>query len=210
MGRAFPRFLLSKSTQPKSKGTFIIHTLDPAFIAEPTFNEIRQIIDIHIVEVWQQGTYYSDKAREIADKEIPNWWKYSGIHDSCDPRDQVISKLSKLDFLRNVREHFTVEEAQQVIRIIFPNKAKNFYRGSTSYGIKHDFERISEMFNSDGIAKYCGNDVIKTALKLEGFKTKEEAPNSPNIFANLVEQEVKLIQSFGYYRVNHFNALETF
>lgn len=210
MGRAIPRFLLSKSTQSKSKGTFIIHTLDPQFIAEPEFDEIRQIIDCHIVEVFQGGTLYSDKAREIADKEIPTWWRYSGIHDSSDLRDKIIASLSKFVFLSNVEKEFTVEEAQEVLRIIFPTKAKNLNRSVDSYGIKHDFERISMLFNSGGKKKYCNNETIKKALAKEGFRTKQDSEGSPNVVANISEAELKLIRKIGFYRVNNIHGAEPF
>ena len=211
MARTYPRFLLSKASQSKSKGTFIIHTLEPPFIAEPLFNDLRQIIDVNILKVWEEDLLPFVKAGEIAEKEIPKWWKYSGIHDSSDPRDQLISKLSKLDFLRDYHSAFTVEEAQEVIKIVFPTKAKNFYHGSNSYGLKHNFERLSMLFIS-GLYKnkYCSNDTIKSALINEGFRTKQDSPNSPNIVANICEAEIKIIRKFGYYRVNNMANSEAF
>ncbi len=210
MGRAYPRFLLSKSTQAKSKGTFIIHTLNPAFIAEPEFNEIRQIVGVHIVEVFEKGTFYYDKAREIAYKEIPNWWKYSGIHDSYDSRDKIISGLSKLLFLNDRSKEFTVEEAREVLKIVFPTKAKNFCHEVTTYGIKHDFERISSLFNKSGDTKSCNNETIKEGLVLEGFNTKEQSPNSPNLIANLADAEVNRLRKMSFYRINNLTATDSF
>lgn len=210
MGRAYPRFLLSKSTQAKSKGTFIIHTLDPVFIAEPAFNEIRQIIDVHVVEVYQQGTFYFDKATQIADKEIPTWWKYSGIHDSCEPADKIISKLQKLDFLKRKESDYSIEEAQEVIKIVFPNKANAYNKNITSYGLKHCLERISQLFISENINKYCSNNTLKHALKLQGFKTKEDGPGSPNVIANISEKDLNIIEPIGFYRINNFGTTESF
>jgi hypothetical protein len=203
MGRAYPRFLLCKSTQPKSKGTFIIHTTDPQFIAEPEFNDARQIVSVHVIEAFQQGTFYYSKACEIADKEIPTWWKFSGIHDSCDSRDKLIASLAKLSFISNYREHYTIEEAREVIKVAYPTRAKNIYHGVNTYGIKHDFERISTLFNKSGQSKYCSNDTVIKALELEGFKTKLEEPGSPNFIANFSESEVNRMRKIGFYCVNN-------
>jgi hypothetical protein len=203
MGRAYPRFLLSKSTQAKSKGTFVIHTLDPQFIGELSFNDARQITDVHVIEAFHQGTYYYNKACEIAEKEIPNWWKYSGIHDSCDLRDKLIAGLSKLPFITNYKEHFTVEEAREIMKIAYTGRAKNLYYDVNTYGIKHDFERISTLFNKTGQSKYCSNDTIKEALELEGFKTKTDKTGSPNLIANFVESEVNRLRKIGFYSVNN-------
>ncbi len=209
MGRAYPRFLLSKSTQSKSKGTFIVHTLEPQFIAEPQFNDVRQLIDLHVIEVFKEGTFYRDQANEIAAKEIPNWWKFSGIHDSCDPRDKLIAGLSKLTFISNYREHF-VEEAREVIKLAFPTKAKNLNHDVTTYGIKHDFERISTLFIKTDSTKYCSNDTIKKALELEGFKTKVEEPGSPNLIANLAEAELNRFRKIAFYSANNRGTIGSF
>jgi hypothetical protein len=200
MGRYFPRFLLSRSTQAKSKGTFIIHTLDPGFIAEPTFDEARRIIDIHVVHVFEQGTFYQEKAKEIAEKEIQKWWKYSGIHDSCDPRDRLISKLSALSFLRDNSSQFTVDQATEVIKILYPTKAKRLNTDVSSYGIKHDLERLSLLFLPGLSTKYCSNDTIKEAFAKEGFKHSSDGPNE---FYNISEKECHLVRKIAFYLVNN-------
>lgn len=210
MGRAYPRFLLSKSTQSKSKGTFIVHTLDPQFVAEPEFNDARQIIGVHVIQAFQQGTHYYNKACEIAEKEIPNWWKFSGVHDSCDPRDKLIAGLARLPFMSNYREHFTVEEAREVLRIAYPTKAKNLFHDVNTYGIKHDFERISTLFNKSEHTKYCSNDTIKEALELEGFKTKVDSPGSPNLIANFAESEVNRFRKIAFFSINNSETIGSF
>lgn len=211
MKRSYPRFLLSKSTQTKSKGIFIIHTLEPAFIAVPTFNQIRQIEYVDVIKVWPEGFKYLDEARVIAKQEIPKWWRYSGIHDSYDPIDKIITQLQKLDFLRTgPSPHYTIDQAQEVIRIIFPRKTDNFFHDRTSYGLKHDLEAISQLFNDKDLYKYCGNDVLKQALINEGFKIKESFPGSPNVIVNISQHDVHMIESLAYYRVNNFNKTESY
>lgn len=204
MGRSYPRFLLSRSTQGKSKGTFIIHTLDPGFIAEPAFDDARRIIDIEVIKVFENGTYYEDKALEIAKTEVPKWWRYSGIHDSADPRDRIVSKLSTLFFLSDESQPFTIEEAQETIRILFPTKANKIYNLTTSYGIKHHLERLSMMFNPKSSSKYCGNDVIKEAFKREGFDHKVDGQNE---CYNILEKEYKRVSKMAFQIVNNPNLV---
>jgi hypothetical protein len=84
MARQHPRFLLSSSTTGKSKGFFIIHTLEPRFIATPEFNEGRNIEECRVLDVWSEGfDKWHPDVREALE-EVNNWWKYSRIHDSND------------------------------------------------------------------------------------------------------------------------------
>jgi hypothetical protein len=205
MGRSYPRFLLSKSTKAKSKGTFIIHTLDPAFLAEPFFDDARRLIDISVIDIFgNNGTYYWEKARAIASNEIPDWWKYCGIHESTDKRDILLSKLSSLSFLRN-SEEYTVEDVYEMIKIIYPTKAKRIYKQIDSYGIKHDFERISTLLLSTIGKKYCTNDTVKAAFSIAGFESISDGPNE---HYNISEGESNLIRKIGLFAVN--NSVKTF
>src|SRR5690349_17680489 len=114
MGRQFPRFLLCTSSTAKSKGVFVIHTLEPRFICKPVFNKGRLLEDYDVLDVWTEGVHkYSIEVSKVLD-DLGKWWQNSGIHESSDPKDQLISKLSRLDFLRDADKHFTVEEVQEV------------------------------------------------------------------------------------------------
>jgi len=210
MGRKYPRFLLCNTTTGKSKGTFIIHTLEPQFICKPEFTDGRGIEDVWILEIWSDGFDRFSPEVVQAKEDINDWWRYSGIHDSPDPRDKVISGLSKLDFLKDATTHYTVEQAQEVIKIIFPSRAKSINTTKTSYGLKHDLERLSGMFLSGDRRKYCSNDTLKEAMKNEGFHSRQDGPNSPNEFYNITEKELNLMRKLTFYRANHSFKGETF
>lgn len=210
MGRQFPRFLLCNSSTAKSKGLFIVHSLEPRFIAIPEFSEGRGIQDCRVIEVWSDGyNKYDGKVLQVVE-EIPNWWKYSGIHESNDPRDKVISGLSKLKFLKDSSTHFTIEQVQEVIKIVFPTKAKRVNDSRSSYGLKHDVERISSIFISRHSNKYCSNDTLKEAMANEGFKATKEDPNSPNEHYNISEKELNIISKLGFNRINNYTESESF
>ena len=130
---------------------------------------------------------------------IPNimreWYKYSGVHQSDNVEDKMLSEVHNLNFLSDEElKPFTVEQVQAVIRIIFPTKAKTFYHGSSSYGLKHFMEHISQTILGKGrINKYCCNDTLKEAFEIENFKHKEEGPNRHyNILASEINRAKKL------------------
>ncbi len=204
MGRQFPRFLLCSSINAKSKGVFIIHSLEPRFICKPVFNKGRLLGDCDVLDIWTEGVHkYSIEVSNVID-DLRKWWRYSGIHESSNPKDQIISKLSKLDFLRDADNHFTLEEAQEVVKIIFATKAKNINTSRSSYGLKHDFERLSRMFLSGSRSKYCSNDILKDAMKKEGFNSKLDSPNSPNEFYNISEKELNMIDDIATFIANNY------
>lgn len=193
MSRGFPRFLFSNPTNVKSEGPFIIHTLEPQFIAKPEFDEKRNIVDCRVLKVWSKD-YDSEQVYDILD-EIPSWFKLSGNQQSSNQDDIVIAAVNKLTFLKEFRTHFTVEEARSLVRLLFPTKTKTIYEGSSSYGLKHFFEHVSRsVINSEfRSSKYCGNDTIIQAFEEEGYKWKQEGPNRyMNISAKEVNKAYKL------------------
>ena len=177
MAKKFPRFLISDPTNVKEKGPFIIHTLEPQFICKPEFDDKRNVVDFRILEVFGSSPSHSE-ADEIA-KEIPLWYRHSGIHQSSNTADKIFSEISKCEFVKNYQEHYTVEEASTIVSILFPTKAKAIYEGSSSYGLKHLLEHLSRtILNTKyGVKKYCSNDTIIKAFELQGFRMKEYGPN---------------------------------
>jgi hypothetical protein len=188
MARKYPKFLWSNPSNTKSSGPFIVHTQHPRFIVQPKFDEKRNLIHTSVVEIWEEEQSFVD-VWEIQ-KEIPTWFNESGRYQSIHEHDKVICGLSQLEFLKNDsnREHFTVDEARKVVQILFPLKAKNVYRGSTSYGIKHRLEQISAYFSKRHSYKYCGNDTLIKAMELEGFKSVTEEGSNP--YFNVYKKDV--------------------
>lgn len=196
MGKQFPRFLISNATNTKNKGLFIIHTLPPKFICKPIFDAKRNIQDLTAIEMFNEEDepLKHVKAYEVLE-DMRDWYRYSGVHQSDNVEDKIVSEMHKLDFLKDEQlTPFTVEQVQSVIRIIFPTKAKTIYQGSSSYGLKHFMEHISQtMLGKGRINKYCSNDTLKKAFELEGFKHKEEGPNRCyNILASEINRAKKL------------------
>lgn len=187
MAKKFPRFLISDPTNVKTKGPFIIHTLDPQFICRPEFDKKRHVVDCTLLEMFSDKGSISE-AYDIM-KEIPEWYKYSGVHQSSNAEDRIISDVANCEFLKDYRNHYTVNDAREIIRILFPTKAKRIYEGSSSYGIKHLFEHVSQSVIDRGfmVKKYCGNKTVIDAFEMEGFKMKEEGPNR---YMNLLASEV--------------------
>jgi hypothetical protein len=134
------------------------------------------------------------KAHSVFD-EMKEWYKYSGIHQSDNAEDKVLSEIYKLSFLKDdAVSAFTVDEVQAVIRIILPTKAKTIYNGSSSYGLKHLMEHISKTVLGNGlINKYCSNDVLKDAFENENYRHIQEGPNRYyNILASEINRAKKL------------------
>lgn len=55
MARKFPRFLFSNPKNTKSEGPFIIHTMEPRFIAKVDIIERPHLFDIELLESWDFG-----------------------------------------------------------------------------------------------------------------------------------------------------------
>jgi hypothetical protein len=126
---------------------------------------------------------------------MKEWYKYSGMHQSDNAEDKVLSDIHKLSFLKDEAiGAFTVDEVQAVIRIILPTKAKTIYNGSSSYGLKYLMEHISQTVLGKGrINKYCTNDVLKDAFENENFRHIQEGPNQYyNILASELNRAKKL------------------
>jgi len=187
MARKYPKLLWSNPSNTKSSGPFVVHTQYPRFIAKPHFDEKRNLIDTSIIEMWEEKSSTVD-AWEIQ-KEIPMWFNESGRYQSIHEDDKLICGLSRLEFLKNNSEDYTVDEARQVLRVLFSVKAKTIYHGSSSYGLKHLLEHISSAFGKRHIYKYCGNDIIIKAFELEGFRFLKE-DSSPNLHFNITKKEV--------------------
>jgi len=187
MKKQFPRFLFSDPTNVKEKGPYIVHTLEPQFICKLEFDKKRHVIDCRVLEIFDKNFSLLD-VWPIS-KEIPEWYKHSGIHQSSNIEDKVLSEMSKCEFLQNHDEHYTVDEARQVVRILFPSKAKKIYEGSSSYGLKHLLEHVSEVVANVKFStkKYCSNDTMIAAFEKEGFRMKEAGPNR---YMNLLASEV--------------------
>lgn len=197
MAKKFPRFLFSDPTNTKQRGPFIIHTLEPRFICRPEFDTKRNLIDCRILEIFDKE--YSFVEIDLILKEVPDWYKYSGIHQSNNADDRLLREILKCEFLKDFETHYTVDEARTIVKLLFPTKAKRIYEGSSSYGLKHLFEHVSQTIIADGLMtdKYCGNDVIIKAFELEGFKTIQEGPNRyMNILASEVNRAYRLFWNY--------------
>lgn len=196
MAKQFPRFLISNATNTKIKGPFIVHTLPPKFICKPLFDEKRNLVDITHIEMFNE----EDKSLKYVNAhsvfdEMKEWYKYSGVHQSDNIEDKVLSEIHKLNYLNDEAvTPFSVEQVQEIIKIILPTKAKNIYNGSSSYGLKHLMEHISQTVLGNGrINKYCSNEVLKNAFEIEKFRYTQEGPNRYyNILASELNRAKKL------------------
>lgn len=196
MGKQFPRFLISNATNTKTKGPFIIHTLQPKFICKPLFDTKRNLIDLTAIEMFndQDAELKHVKAFEVFE-DMREWYRYSGVHQSDNLEDKILSEIYSFDFLKDeALTPFTVEQIRDVIKIIFPTKAKSIYNGSSSYGLKHLMEHISQTVLGTGrVNKYCSNDDLKKAFEIENFKHTTEGPNRYyNILASELNRAKKL------------------
>ncbi|WP_256009465.1 hypothetical protein [Desertivirga xinjiangensis] len=187
MARKFPKFLWTNPDNSKSEGPFLIHSQEPRFIAKPKFTEQRFMHEVSIIEMWDDSCGPFDPQVEEIKEEIIKWFNYSGRGTSIHPDDKIIWAISKLPFLKDNETEFSVDNARELIRILFPSQAKTIYQTSSSYTFKHLFERISS-YVSKGRYKYCGNDTMITAFELEGFKLRMDGPNA---YMNLLPQEVE-------------------
>ncbi|MGY4539424.1 hypothetical protein ACVW0P_003858 [Mucilaginibacter sp. UYNi724] len=187
MARKYPKFLWSNPSNAKSSGPFIVHTQHPRFIVQPKFDEKRNLIHTSVVEIWEEEQSFVD-VWEIQ-KEIPTWFNESGRYQSIHEHDKLLCGLSQLEFLKDRREHFTIDEARKVIQILFPFKAKKIHHGSSSYGLKHRLEHISNYMSKGHGYKYCSNDTLIKAFALEGFNSAIE-DGSPNPCFNIYKKDV--------------------
>lgn len=187
MARKYPKFLWSNPSNTKSSGPFIIHTLYPRFIAKPIMDDQRNLLDCMTVEIWEKDYDYA--SLNAAKDEIPQWFKHSGRLQSNYKEDQIILAVKNLPFLLDNKNHFTVDEARQLIRLLFPTKSRTIYKRSSSYGLKHLFERVSRYAIFNGNNKYCSNDTAIEAFELEGYRWIQEGPNR---YMNLSTTEVQM------------------
>ncbi|MHB8207478.1 hypothetical protein [Mucilaginibacter sp.] len=196
MARKYPRFLLSNPSNTKSSGPFIIHTLAPQFIVKPEFDEKRNLYDSVLIDVWSQD-YDSAEVYE-AMKEIPQWFKHSGRFQSNHEDDLLLVEIEKLDFLLDYETHLTVDQARKLIRLLFPTKSKSIYELSSSYGLKHLFEKVSRrIIGRHGASKYCGNDTAIEAFEKEGFQWQQTGPNRcMNISAKELKRANRLFNNY--------------
>ena len=139
MGKQFPRFLISNATNTKTKGPFIIHTLPPKFICKPLFDGKRNLIDLTAIEMFNEedNSLKHVKAYDVLE-EMREWYKYSGVHQSDNAEDKMLSEVHNLKFLSDEElKPFTVEQVQAIIRIRFTTNEKTIYHGSSSFALKH-------------------------------------------------------------------------
>lgn len=200
MAKKFPRFLFSDPTNVKTKGPFIVHTLEPHFICKPIFDNKRNLIDLTAIEMFNEkdNALKHVKAHSVFD-EMKEWYKYSGIHQSSNADDRIVSEVSKCEFLKDYTKHYTVEEARTVIKLLFPTKAKKIYEGSSTYGIKHLLEHVSQTVINSGhrTNKYCGNNTVIEVFKTEGFKMVADGPNfHMNLLASEVNRAYRLFWNY--------------
>lgn len=191
MARKYPKFLWSNPTNAKSEGPFIVHTQEPRFLAKPHFDERRNFHSISVLELWTEGYGYYDQEVIEVQQELFTWFDNSGRAMSIHPLDQIVYAISRLSFLKEHQVDFNVEQVRELVRILFPSKPKGTYKVSSSYGFKHLMERISRSINK-GKSKYCSNDTMIDAFKLEGFKLLMDGPNA---YMNLSAKEVKIAKT---------------
>jgi hypothetical protein len=197
MSRGYPRFLFSDPANIKDQGPFIIHTLAPRFILKPRFDGRRDIIDWKILEVWSEG-YDNYSVHKVA-CEVPEWFKRSGIQQSSNDDDKLITAVQSLTFLKDVAEHYTVDQAKLLIQLLFPTQTKGIYEGSSSYGLKHFFEHISRTIIGDRMtrSKYCSNDTVIQAFEELKYKWKQDGPNRYfNISARDINKAKRLFWNY--------------
>ncbi|MDB5012824.1 MAG: hypothetical protein JWQ25_1026 [Daejeonella sp.] len=187
MARKYPKFLWSNPTNIKSEGPFIVHTQKPRFLAKPYFDNQRNLHSISVLEMWDEDYEPFDSKVLEVQQEIYIWFDHSGRSISIHPHDNIIWEISRLEFLKDNRVEFTVEQAREIVRILFSTKPKGIYKTSSSYGFKHLMERISGFINK-GNRKYCSNDTMIEAFKMEGFRQVMEGPNA---YMNLSAKDVK-------------------
>lgn len=187
MARKYPKFLWSNPTNVKSEGPFIVHTQEPRFLAKPHFDEQRNFHSISILEMWDENYGPFDPLVQEIKEELFTWFDNSGRSMSIHPHDKIVWEISRLAYLKENRVDYNVEQAREIVRILFPGKTKGMYTASSSYGFKHLLERISGSLNK-GNRKYCSNDTMKEAFALEGFKLELYGPNA---CMNLSAKDVK-------------------
>lgn len=196
MSRGYPRFLFCDPANIKDMGPYIIHTIEPQFIVKPRFDERRNIIHWKVLGVWSYG--FGELAIDKIAHEIPEWFRRSGIQQSSNEDDVLISAIQKMSFLGNVSEAITVEEAKQMINVMFPTKTKTIYEGTSSYGIKHFFEHVSAFVVGERFKnKYCSNDTVIQAFEELGYKWKQHGPNRDfNISAREINKAKRLFWNY--------------
>lgn len=181
------RFALCEGTSGKSTEQVIVHQQEPQFRAKAEFDEQRKITSCKLLEMICST---EEKAwAYVAMKEIPKWYEVYGIHQSKNADDKVIAGVMKMDFLKDTHRHFTIEQAREMIRVLFPRKNKRLYKNGRTPGVKHLFESVSLVYNGNpnGCYKYCSKTVLEVAFTLEGFRYLD---NTGNYAVNLVADDV--------------------
>lgn len=129
----------------------------------------------------------SDSEVDEVKEEIFQWFNHSGRGTSIHHDDKIVWAIFRLEYLKDNHTEFTIDNAREVIRILFPTKARRLYVTSSSYAFKHLLDRISS-YVGKGRYKYCSNDTIIKAFELEGFEIQMDGPNA---CMNLSAKEVK-------------------
>lgn len=190
MARKYPKFLWSDPNNTKSQGPFIIHTQHPRFLVKVYLTDQRFLVNDNNIycEVWEDDIDEHDWDVQEALKLIPNWFEGSGQYQSAHPDDKIICALRDLDFFKSGDDHFSVEEARHVIRILFPTKADVVFKDTDSYAIKHHFEHLSIRF---GKHKGCSNSILIEAFEQEGFLVAYKHDEYPNPQFNILRGDWK-------------------
>ena len=66
MARAYPRFLFSNPKDTKSPGPFVIHLLEPRFIARVEVIERPHLYNLHLLECFDREVLETDPEFEAA------------------------------------------------------------------------------------------------------------------------------------------------
>ncbi len=74
MARGYPRFLFSNPQNTKSKGPFLVHTLEPKFIAQVVVKD-NQYSGVHLLENW--SSLSDDELWSVIDDA--NYWLFRQI-----------------------------------------------------------------------------------------------------------------------------------
>lgn len=190
MTQKYPKFLLGGKPKKKSDDLYVIHTQNPRFISKLTFGSKRNIIGIVFLDVWDR-TEHIEKVRRMYEPILKDWFEESGRSLSNHEDDKLITSLLGLSFITFKDSAYSIDEIRHVIRAVFPIKSGKINLMTSSYQVKHLFEGIARYFG-DNRKKYCSNEILIKAFKLEGFEIRQSADN-PNANFNLRKQDVDRI-----------------
>jgi len=92
MAREYPRFLFSNPQNTKSKGPFVVHTMEPRFIVRvetaPSFgNKYLSTNDGKLVLIFLDGVDYTDALHKITD-DLFKWF-----YKSPETKDWLSNRL---------------------------------------------------------------------------------------------------------------------